>query len=155
MDLVIGLAVTLVLAWLISRSRRRRTEISRSASPQLPQWSSQRSPKVDARWVPPGERVVVGHTPIDGGLFYVGSVLPTQRGYGTDNALIDPSLAVGGPPGNISGDGVPYYPSYRNLDPNSRRAFVEWLASPRDEPIEIAHHLIRVNQSTMTSEYPV
>jgi tellurite resistance protein len=134
MDLAIGLAVILVLAWLISRSRRRSSDIVHSHSPQPPQRSPQRPTRVEARWVPPGERALVGDTPINGGLFYIGSALPTQHGYGTDNALIDPSLPLSGLPGNTSGEGVPYYPSYRSLDPKSRRAFVEWLASPRSDP---------------------
>jgi tellurite resistance protein len=76
----------------------------------------------------------LGGTPIDAGLFYFGSALPTQHSYAIDNALINPSLPVGRAPGNISGEGVPYYPSYSNLSPDSRRAFIEWLASARNNP---------------------
>lgn len=89
---------------------------------------------IAARWVTPGERVVLGGTAIDGGLFYLGSALRTQSGYAVDNALINPSLPIGPAPGNTLGEGVPYYPSYSALAPESRRAFIEWLAGPRKNP---------------------
>jgi tellurite resistance protein len=99
-----------------------------------PYQSPERRAKTVARWVEPGERIVLGGTPVDAGLFYFGSALPTQRGYAIDNALIDPSLSVGRAPGNTSGEGVSYYPSYSSLSPESRRAFIEWLASSRNNP---------------------
>ena len=135
MVLAISLAILLALAWLFGRSRQqRRGAATRPASLNAPQQPSERPAKVDARWVRRGEKAVLSGTPVDGGLFYFGSVLPTQRGYATDNALIDPSLLVGRAPGNTSGEGVPYYPSYSALEPASRRAFIEWIASPRNNP---------------------
>jgi tellurite resistance protein len=88
----------------------------------------------DARWVAPGATVAIADIKIDRGLFYFGSSLPTNDGYGTENALINPALRIGPWPGNISGNGVPYYPSYSALDVESRRAFLEWLARRRDDP---------------------
>jgi hypothetical protein len=87
-----------------------------------------------AAWIRAGERVAIGNVTIDRGLIYVGGSLPTQTGYGTENALVDPALSLGRSPGNVSGQGVPYYPSYAALDPPSRRAYVDWLATTRDNP---------------------
>lgn len=134
MDLVIGLTILVALAWLIRRSQRRRAVVTRPATLTVFHQPPERRAKADARWVRAGERVVLSGTPIDAGLFYFGSALPTQHGYAVDNALIDPSLPVGRSPGNTSGQGVPYYPSYSTLSPESRRAFIEWLASPRHDP---------------------
>jgi tellurite resistance protein len=134
MDLAIGLAILVALAWLIKRSQRKRSAVTPPATLNSPHRPSQRQTKTVARWVERGENVVLGATPIDAGLFYFGSAHPAQRGYAIDNAIIDPSLPVGRAPGNTSGEGVPYYPSYSNLSPESRRAFIEWLASPRNNP---------------------
>ena len=135
MDLAIGVAIIVALAWLIWRSRRRwRGAVTRPATVNAPHQPPERRAKAGARWVQPGERIALSGTPIDAGLFYFGSALSTQRGYAVDNALIDPSLPVGRAPGNTLGEGVPYYPSYSNLNPESRRAFIEWLASPRNNP---------------------
>ena len=134
MNLAIGLAILAAVVWLIRRSQRQRGAMTPPATLNTPYQPPERRAKTVARWVEPGERVVLGGTPVDAGLFYFGSALPTQRGYAIDNALIDPSLPVGRAPGNTSGEGVPYYPSYSNLSPESRRAFIEWLASPRNNP---------------------
>jgi len=133
MNLAIGLAILAAVVWLIRRSQRQRGTIP-PATLNIPHRSRERRAKTVARWVEPGERVVLGGTSVDAGLFYFGSSLPTQRGFAIDNALIDPLLPLGRAPGNTSGEGVPYYPSYSNLSPESRRAFIEWLASPRSNP---------------------
>jgi hypothetical protein len=90
--------------------------------------------RTPARWVRPAEAIVISDLWIDGGLFYLGNFLPRPNGTGNDNAMIDAELPVGPSPGNVSGQGVPYYPSYSTIGPDSRRAFLDWLASDRDDP---------------------
>jgi hypothetical protein len=34
----------------------------------------------------------------------------------------------------VLGQGMPYWPDYSTIDPNSRRAYIEWLASTCDDP---------------------
>ena len=137
MDLVIGAVVLLAVAWLLRRARKRRSLDAPAVQPTagIPaQRGSKPTQTGDARWVRPGEHIVIGGTHINGGLFYLGSSLATHGGYSCDNALINPSLRIAAPPGNTSGNGVPYYPSYSNLDPQSRRALIDWLAGPRNDP---------------------
>jgi tellurite resistance protein len=137
MDLVIGVAVLLAVVWLLRRGRKQRSfhtpTIQPPTGPHL-QEAVQPPQTGNARWVNPGEHVVVGGTRISGGLFYLGSRLTARGGYYCDNALINPSLRIATSPGNTSGEGVPYYPSYSNLDPQSRRALIDWLAGPRNDP---------------------
>jgi tellurite resistance protein len=135
MILATGLAILVAMAWLIVRSRQQRCgAVSPPANLSIPRQPSHGRAKVDARWIRPGDRLVLGGISIDAGLFYLGSSLPSQRGYAIEKALVDPSLPIGRSPRNTSGDGVPYYPSYSSLNPESRRAFIEWLAGPRNDP---------------------
>lgn len=134
MDLAIGLAILVLLAWAFRRSQRQRRAVTPPATLNASHRRPEPRAKIVARWITPGERVVLSGTAIDGGLFYFGSALPTQNGYAIDNALINPLLPVGKAPGNTSGEGVSYYPSYSTLGPESRRAFIEWLAGPRNNP---------------------
>jgi hypothetical protein len=153
MDLAIGLAiavavVALVLRWLVARWWASRT--SSKCHQQQPRAATstgivQRNASSSAAptpvrgnvvtcWIGPGQQVTIGNVAVDRGLFYFGRSLPTVSGYGTENALVDPTLPLARSPGNMSGQGVPYYPSYVGLDPASRRTYVEWLASARDNP---------------------
>ena len=88
---------------------------------------------IAAHWVPAGTAVVVAGTTIRGGMVYVGHDLPSLRAASNpDNCLIDPSLEVA-----KRGDGrayLPYWPSYTGIDPNGRRAYLDWLAGTRDDP---------------------
>src|ERR1700691_4563466 len=105
MNLAICLAILVAVAWLISRSRRRRRgAVTPPATLNAPRQQSERRGEGGARGGQPGGRVVLSGTPIDAGLFYLGSALSTQRGYAIDKALVDPSLPVGRSPGNTLGE---------------------------------------------------
>jgi tellurite resistance protein len=148
MEGMTGPAVTagvflLTVLWLFGGWRRRRR---RQASPQnrAPVAGGGRqleagrfppkAPVLAVQWIGSGQRVRIGALNIEGGLFYVGHSLPTHSGTGTENCLVDPRLPFGRPPGNVSGEGVPYYPNYTTLTPESRRAYLDWLAGTRDDP---------------------
>ena len=100
MTLAIGLAILVAVAWLIRRSQRQRVAVSTPATLKTRYQPPERRAEAVARWIEPGERVILGGTAVDSGLFYFGSALPTQHGYTVDNALIDPSLPIGRAPGN-------------------------------------------------------
>lgn len=153
MDLVIGLViavavVALVLRWSVARWWARRSR-SRQSQPQSrttadivavqgnssPASLTPASGNGAACWIGPGQRVAIGNVAVNRGLFYLGRSLPTVTGYGTENALVDPTLPLARSPGNLNGHGIPYYPSYASLDAASRRTYVEWLASARDNPV--------------------
>jgi tellurite resistance protein len=78
-------------------------------------------------WVPPGQSVTIANQLIPGGMLYVGS----SRGPGDrsrDPSTIDPSLPVNLINPDWSGANLPYYPSYRDIPPTSRGAYLSWLA---------------------------
>lgn len=88
-------------------------------------------------WVPAGQPVTVavaGHA-IEGGLLYVGQNLPSVSGWrGVEPALIDPRLPVDTRRPDIGGAGLDYWPSYSEIPPASRAAYLSWLASGRRDP---------------------
>lgn len=93
-----------------------------------------RARKSNWRWVPPGEAVAVGGLTLPGGMLYVGAGQDSLRGYGgSEPALIDPSLSLGRTPDHV-GQGLGYWPSYDRIPPNSRTAYLHWLAGGRQDP---------------------
>jgi tellurite resistance protein len=87
----------------------------------------------DAAWIPFGRAAAVGRRKIAGPA-YVGSRLPTSNSSSDhDNCLIDPSLPVGRS-ADIAGQQMSYWPSYGSMSPDSRLAFLNWMASPRNAP---------------------
>jgi len=69
-----------------------------------------------------------------GSFVYVGEQLQALNQNGEEPSLIDPSLPVHPERANTLGENVTYWPSYRGLSPDSRRAFLEWLDSGRRDP---------------------
>jgi tellurite resistance protein len=84
-------------------------------------------------WVPLGQEVVVSGLKIGGGV-YVGPSLHRQDGSNGDNCLIDPSLKVSSTQANIAGANMPYWPSYSLINPECRRAYLQWLSEGKNEP---------------------
>ncbi len=85
------------------------------------------------RWIYPNKLVTVGNYKIKKGFFYFGERLDSKDGYSTDSALIDPTLPVNGVAPDYAGDDMSYWPSYSGITPGSRSAYLEWLASNRDD----------------------
>jgi tellurite resistance protein len=86
------------------------------------------------RWVPAGEPIQVGRLSIPGGMIYVGKGMRSVGGAGTEPALICPNLSVATERPNLTGDGVHYWPSYDDLTPEARAAYLLWLANGRRSP---------------------
>ena len=84
------------------------------------------------RWLGLGKEVAVQGFRISGGLMYVGSNLKTALGT-TDPCLVDPTLPVA--PRSTSAKLTGYWPSYAALSPQERRAYLEWLANGRSDPL--------------------
>ncbi len=86
-------------------------------------------------WVPPGRTVQLAGRDIEGGGLYIGEGL---RGLGfrwtVEPALINPRLAVDLRDPDRAGATMPYWPSYSEISPRARGAYVEWLASGRTDP---------------------
>ena len=83
------------------------------------------------RWVGADETVSVGGIEIKGGFFYVGDQLSGLGGYGTEPSLVDPTLAVNVSSPDYRGEQVSYGCSYNDISPESRAAYVKWLAGDR------------------------
>ncbi len=83
-------------------------------------------------WVRPDEDVRVKDIVIRGGLFYLGEKLATGT-WSEENCLVRPSLPVA-KPGRASVIEFAYQRHYSHADPPARRAYLEWLASRRDDP---------------------
>lgn len=83
-------------------------------------------------WLAVGEAVEVGGVSIPGGLIYVGTSLPTPMG-GNDPCLIDPSKSVASY-GDYTERQMGYWPSYSEISPSARRAYLNWLAGGRQDP---------------------
>ena len=90
--------------------------------------------KQKGRWIPPGESIKVGNHNIMGGYFYSGGRLKSQDGYGTEASLVDPTLKINANSPDYGGDDMGYWPSYNHISPQSRAAYIEWLASDRKDP---------------------
>lgn len=85
-----------------------------------------------ARWIPAGQPVEVAGTTIPGGLVYVGTSLPASSG-SNDPCLIDPSKSVARS-GDYTERQMNYWPSYSEVSPAARRAYLSWLAGGRQDP---------------------
>ncbi len=84
------------------------------------------------RWIAPGESVVVAGSLINGGMIYVGKELKAHSG-STDPCLINPILQVA-PEANVGAREFGYWPSYSEITPRARRAYLSWLAGGRRDP---------------------
>ncbi len=84
------------------------------------------------RWLPPGETVSIAGLTIPGGMVYVGNSLKTPLG-DNDPCLIDPSKTVAARAEYTERD-MGYWPSYSEISPSARRAYLKWLAGGRQDP---------------------
>ncbi len=92
--------------------------------PPIPPW----------RWIPQGETVSIAGLSIPGGLLYVGKDLRAVSGAEVEPALISPKLPAAFASPDLSGTGVPYWPSYSDISPEARAGYLLWLAQGRRQP---------------------
>ena len=84
------------------------------------------------RWLKAGECFEIAGLTIPGGLLYVGPKLTAADG-GVEPALINPQLPVANH-GDFRYRQTNYWPKYDDLMPQTRRAFLSWLAQGRSHP---------------------
>lgn len=84
------------------------------------------------QWIPAGQSVEVAGLTLPGGMLYVGTKLPAGFG-ANDPCLIDPSKSVARS-GDFTERQMNYWPSYAEISPEARRAYLNWLASGRQDP---------------------
>ena len=83
-----------------------------------------------ARWVAPDDTVTVAGRQI-GGMIYLGSTRDDWQPCG--DPLIDPGLPVARVGSDVAGESLPYWPSYRDIEPSARATYLDWLASGRSD----------------------
>ncbi len=87
---------------------------------------------VPARWLGPSESVVVAETTLSCGMLYVGVPPPSANG-AVEPSLINPRCNVA-KTGDFTIAEMGYWPSYDDISPASRRAYLNWLAGGRNHP---------------------
>lgn len=146
--LLIVAAIVAVIAGLVRLIRRERVEPPAAALPlvrvtvendredDLDLWRlpAARPRGPPARWVQPGEPVRVQGLAISGGMFYLGKSLPGSDRSADDKCVVDPDLPIGSGGPDIPGASMPYWPSYSEVGPGARRAFLQWMAGGRCDP---------------------
>lgn len=91
--------------------------------------------KLIALWVPPGKSVKVKDYDIPDGMVYIGTRLPAEGSHPrVDPCLINPQLRVTASSPDYEGKGMGYWPSYSDIPPDCRAAYLEWLADERRNP---------------------
>jgi tellurite resistance protein len=84
-------------------------------------------------WVPYGKSVEVAGFTIAGGMLYVGAKRGPSHGE-TEPALIDPKKPVSRNRGDFTERLTNYWPSYSEITPEARRAYLRWLAEGKCHP---------------------
>lgn len=117
--------------------RRRLDELERQAATvaagEVKRRAAAEGPWTNAAWIAPGGSATV-HGYATGDLVYVGNRLPALNGDEVEPALIDPSLPIDPEHANTGGEGIHYWPSYREISPVSRTAYLQWLSGGRKDP---------------------
>ena len=90
------------------------------------------SQQAHAEWLPPGRSITVQGRQITDGMIYAGTGLTGISEYvEVEPALIDPSLPVDNHNPDQYGDDMSSWPSYNDISPASRAAYLDWLAEGR------------------------
>ncbi len=107
----------------------------RASTPPVRERPQPRSAATGHVWLPAGAaQEIAGHR-ISSGMVYLGSGLQAvDHDFLVEPALIDPSLSVAKRACNHSGEGIGYWPSYDEISPASRNAYLAWLAEGRRDP---------------------
>lgn len=85
------------------------------------------------QWVQAGMQVSVAGFDLPGGMLYVGAGLRGRYGE-SEPALVNPGLSIAATAVDTSLPLTDYWPSYANISPQARRAYLQWLAGGRKDP---------------------
>jgi tellurite resistance protein len=108
------------------------TRVARSIFDGSEQQSKSASP--DDFWVPYGRTIHHSGYSLSGGLIYFGSGLRSIRRWNEEPSLLDPNLPIDKAQPDREGANMTYWPSYSQIHPASRAAFLEWLSNGRNDP---------------------
>jgi tellurite resistance protein len=114
---------------------RRSSDVRYAVTVRVGGSSGARSQPDSARWVGMGETISVAGYTIPGGLLYIGRHLSPLGGYqDVEPALVNPDLPIDDAGCDWSGEQMPYWPSYSEVVPGCRAAYLRWLATGRKHP---------------------
>ncbi|WP_353699209.1 TerB N-terminal domain-containing protein [Bradyrhizobium sp. INPA03-11B] len=83
-----------------------------------------------AKWVRPGEAVTIQSIDVSSGLFYFGPSLWFE-GREIDAYAVNPQLPAKSSRPDVAGASMPYWPSYADVPPAARCAFLDWMSTGR------------------------
>ena len=110
------------------------TALRRATEKSIPETAT--APRHAVRWVEPGSTSMVAGRKL-GGMIYLGSEHARKQDdsvlYRQGDPAIDPALPVAKNGTDFSGDGMPYWPSYRDISPLARATYLDWLAGGRSD----------------------
>ncbi len=90
-------------------------------------------PLVDADFIAPGGQTTVSGHQLSGGMVYVGK-FGSDPHWDTPKSYINLDAKVATSGEDIFGDSMNYWPSYSEISPKSRLAYLRWLATGRRDP---------------------
>lgn len=143
---IIIIAFVCWLLWLIFRNKKTEVtkpenntspaKISIQISTSYPSRASRETPSVppDSVWIPQGKSISLYGYTIEGGLLYFGSGLRSAGGWAAEPALINPDLPVDKFVLDKDGKLMRYWPSYSEIAPASRSAYLCWLSEGKKDP---------------------
>ncbi|MCL4244689.1 MAG: tellurite resistance TerB family protein [Candidatus Dadabacteria bacterium] len=142
MEIIIILVFISVIVYaLYSSSTKQKKESSKPAPYNIKSVSYEvrqdqhYSADADRLWIPQNQPVTISGYRIDGGLIYVGEGLGSLRNpYSPDPALINPKLKVNNINPDHVGSSMTYWPSYSDIKPAARAAYLDWLSTGRKNP---------------------
>ncbi len=89
----------------------------------------------DSKWIKKNELISIQGYDINSGLIYVGEWLPSENYTSTcQSCLINPKLRIDKSNPDYFGNSLSYWPSYSEITPQARAAYLTWLATCKNEP---------------------
>jgi uncharacterized tellurite resistance protein B-like protein len=87
------------------------------------------------KWIPPGESCSILGYEIPDGMIYYGTHMRSYRSqYETDPCFIKTDLAINKEYPDYYGENMGYWPSYSEITPSNRSAYLDWLSSGKNNP---------------------
>ena len=112
---------------------RTETESSESRHP-ISGFGSKARPNrtTSSGWIKAGDSVTVAGRKI-GGMIYVGPGPRLESHEWGGSPFINPGLSVAKVGSDITGESLPYWPGYTDINPRARATYLDWLASGRSD----------------------
>lgn len=140
MEIIIILVfISVVVYALYSSSNKQKNKSGKPSSHNIKPFEARQDQRLNADgdrfWIPQNQQVTVSGYKIDGGLIYVGESLGSVRNpHSPDPALINPKLKVNKTSLDHAGSSMTYWPSYSDIKPAARAAYLDWLSTGRKNP---------------------